>query len=200
MTIVSEANQYFIKKKIAHTSQRKRKMSSGASLDVVPTRASLLLNSAPKEIKPVVYESYKAKPRSGPRKPNTNAAAKSADNELDMKRVRQEVFNFGISGYGFEDQQRAKIALAVKLGAKPPKNAYTNYKDLIEEKKNSKAKAAEEAYIRTVGKNSSGRATVSCNKLTNRFTKQKRRAKDVSDITAHYGVVNPKIHKKKKKK
>ena len=100
----------------------------------------------------------------------------------------------------FEDQQKAKIALAVKLGAKPPKNAYKNYKELIEEKKLEKAKAAEEAYIRTVGKTSSGRATVSCNKLTNRFTKQKKRAKDVTNLTQHYGVVNPKIHKKKRNK
>lgn len=173
-------------------------MSTASALDVVPTRASLLLKNAQKDFKPVVYESHKAKGKSTTSKPGNQA--KSSDNELDMKKVRQEVFNFGISGYGFEDQQKAKIALAVKLGAKPPKNAYKNYKELIEEKKEAKAKAAEEAYIRTVGKNSSGRATVSCNKLTDRFTKQKRRAKDVTNITAHYGVVNPNIHKKKKKK
>lgn len=173
-------------------------MSSDPALDIIPTRASLLLKSAPTEFKAVVFESHKPKPRkivAG--KPA--ATAKGDGNELDMKRVRQEVFNFGISGYGFEDQQKAKIALAVKLGAKPPKNPYRNYKELTEEKKLEKAKAAEEAYIRTVGKNSSGHATVSCNKLTNRFTKQKRRAKDVTNLTQHYGVVNPKIHKKKKK-
>lgn len=174
-------------------------MSSNNSLDVVPTRASLLLKSPPKEFKAVVFETHKAKPRSVTARPISNAT-KATNDELDMKKVRHEVFNFGISGYGFEDQQKAKIALAVKLGAKPPKNVYKNYKELIEEKKEAKTKAAEEAYIRSVGKNSSGRATVSCNKLTNRFTKQKRRAKDVTDITAHYGVVNPKIHKKKKKK
>lgn len=174
-------------------------MSDGNSLDVVPTRASLLLKSAPNQFKAIVFESHKAKPRTAKPRPSGDAA-KADDGALDMKRVRQEVFNFGISGYGFEDQQKAKIALAVKLGAKPPKNEYKNYKQLIEEKKQAKAKAAEDAYIRSVGKNSSGRATVSCSKLTNRFTKQKRRAKDVTDITAHYGVVNPKIHKKKKKK
>lgn len=174
-------------------------MSSDTALDIVPTRASLLLKSAPNEFKAVVFETHKSKSR-------TTAPAKlittktDAGNEYDMKKVRNEVFNFGLSGYGFEDQQKAKIALAVKLGAKPPKNPYKNYKELTEEKKLEKAKAAEEAYIRTVGKNSSGRATVSCNKLTNRFIKQKKRAKDVTNLTQHYGVVNPKIHKKKKKK
>lgn len=173
-------------------------MASDNTLDIIPTRASRL-KAAPADFKAVVFETHKAKPRkassaAGP------AAKKSDDNKLDMKKVRHEVFNFGISGYGFEDQQKAKVALAVKLGAKPPKGAYKNYKELIDERKQAKSKAAEEAYIRTVGKNSSGRATVGCNKLVNRFTKEKRRAKDVSNLTQHYGVVNPKIHKKKKKR
>lgn len=170
-----------------------------ATLDLVPTKASLLSKVAPTEFKAVVFETYKPKKRAAV--PNRQTSSKKDDDSaLDMKRVRHEVFNFGISGYGHEDQQKAKIALAVKLGAKPPKNVYKNYKELIEENKQAKAKATEEAYIQTVGKNSMGRATVSCNKLTNRFAKKKSRSNKVSDITQHYGIINPKIHKKKKKK
>lgn len=172
-------------------------MATDNALDIVPTRASRV-NDASANFKAIVFESHKAKAR----KSATAGivAKKSDDSEFDMKKIRHEVFNFGISGYEFEDQQKAKMALAVKLGAKPPKGVNKNYKELIDERKQAKAKAAEEAYIRTVGKNSSGRATVSCNKLVNRFTKEKRRAKDVTNITQHYGVVNPNVAKKKRKR
>lgn len=181
-------------------------MPEDPSLDIIPTRAMLLKKKeAVSEFKAVVFESHKSKKSNGTKKfpQNRHGAGKDKDEEdgLDMKRVRHEVFNFGISGYNFEDQQKAKVALAVKLGAKPPKNSYKNYKDLQAENKEAKAKAKEEAYIRTVGKNSAGLATVSCNKLVNRFKKKitKKSKNSVGELTKHYGVINPTIHKKKKK-
>ncbi|XP_055302009.1 uncharacterized protein C1orf131 [Sitodiplosis mosellana] len=176
-----------------------------SSLDIVPTKAMLLKkNLVVNEFKAVVFETHKSKKSD---KTNRFSQKKRSAGEerdepggLDMKRVRHEVFNFGISGYNFQDQQKAKVALAVKLGAKPPKNAYKNYKELQVENKEAKAKAKEEAYIRTVGKNSAGLATVSCNQLVNRFTKKTKKNKNnVGELTKHYGVVDPKIQKKKKK-
>lgn len=180
-------------------------MSTDSTLDIVPTRAMLLKKSTePTDFKAVVYETHKSKKRTAAKATTTMLGTnngKDDDDVFDMRKARYEVFNFGISGYDFKDQQKAKIALAVKLGAKPPKNAYTNYKDLQLERKDAKEKAAEEAYIRTVGKNSSGQATVSCNKLVNRVMKKKKKNNNnVGELTKHYGVVNPKIHKKKKKK
>lgn len=179
-------------------------MSVDPTLDIVPTRAMLLKKSTePTDFKAVVFETHKSKRGAGSKsaaaKRGTNNG-KDDDDGFDMKRARNEVFNFGISGYDFKDQQKAKIALAVKLGAKPPKSIYTNYKDLQTERKQAKEKAAAEAYIRTVGKNSSGQAIVSCNKLFNRVTKKKKANNNVGELTKHYGVINPKIHKKKKKK
>lgn len=179
-------------------------MSEDPSLEIVPTRAMLLQKKkAASEFKAVVFETHKPKRNSakklGLKRENEDKSSDDRD-ALDMKRVRHEVFNFGISGYNFHDQQKAKIALAVKLGAKPPKNSYKNYKELQAEKKEAKAKAQEEAYIRSVGKNSAGMATVSCNKLVNRFTKKKKAKSTVGELSQHYGVVNPKIHKKKKHK
>lgn len=173
-----------------------------AELEIIPTKAMLLKKKeAVSEFKAVVFETHKKKKPGDSKKFAQKRPNESDDQDtLDMKRVRHEVFNFGISGYNFQDQQKAKIALAVKLGAKPPKNAYKNYKDLKADIKETKAKAKEEAYIRTVGKNSAGMATVSCNKLVNRFVKKKKAANTVGALTQHYGVVNPKIHKKKKKK
>lgn len=180
-------------------------MSVDPTLDIVPTRAMLMKKSTePTDFKAVVFETYKSKKGAGAKSAATRRGANPEQNDdgFDMKKARYEVFNFGLSGYDFKDQQKAKIALAVKLGAKPPKNAYKNYKDLQTERKQAKERAAEEAYIRTVGKNSSGQATVSCNKLVNRITKKKKSKANntVGELTQHYGVVNPKIHKKKKKK
>lgn len=181
-------------------------MSADPTLDIVPTRAMLLKKSTePTDFKTVVYETHKSKKSVGSKSMVSKKGAntgKDDDDGFDMKKARYEVFNFGISGYDFKDQQKAKIALAVKLGAKPPKNAYTNYKDLQAERKQAKERAAEEAYIRTVGKNSSGQATVSCNKFVNRVSrlKKKKANNNVGELTKHYGVINPKIHKKKKKK
>lgn len=180
-------------------------MSADNSLDIVPTKAMLLKKKeAASEFKAVVFETYKSKKSDGSKKFGKKRQNAGEDDEerdaLDMKRVRHEVFNFGVSGYNFQDQQKAKVALAVKLGAKPPKNSYKNYKDLQAENKEAKTKAKEEAYIRTVGKNSAGMATVSCNKLVNRFTKKKKAKDTVGALTQHYGIVNPKIHKKKKRK
>ncbi|XP_031638470.1 uncharacterized protein C1orf131 homolog [Contarinia nasturtii] len=180
-------------------------MSEDHSLDIIPTKAMLLKKKeAVSEFKAVVFETYKSKKSDGskkfPQKRKTSGHDSDEHDGLDMKRVRHEVFNFGISGYNFQDQQKAKIALAVKLGAKAPKNAYKNYKELQAENKESKAKAKEEAYIRSVGKNSAGMATVSCNKLVNRFVKKTKKNKNnVGELTKHYGIVNPNIHKKKKK-
>lgn len=182
------------------------------SLEIVPTKAMLLKKpEAATEFKAVVFETHKSKRTSGVKRLNEKAnqkidgtKSKSSDDALDMKRVRHEVFNFGISGYNFQDQQKAKIALAVKLGAKPPKNKYQNYKELQEEKKQAKEKEKEEAYIRTVGKNSAGMATISCNKLIDRYAKKRNKKQRTSNavgaLTKHYGVVNPKIHKKTKRK
>lgn len=186
-------------------------MSLDNTLEIVPTRAMRLKKpEAASEFKAVVFETHKPKhsangvKRLNDKKSDGGPKSKSNDDGLDMKRVRHEVFNFGISGYNFQDQQKAKIALAVKLGAKPPKNAYQNYKELQAAKKKAKEKEKEEAYIRTVGKNSAGMATISCNKLIDRYAKKKnkrqRATNAVGELTKHYGIVNPKIHKKTKRK
>lgn len=179
-------------------------MESDRALEIIPTKAMLLQKEkAANDFKAVVFESHKSKKSQSTGTINKRTVGKSDkdDNGIDMKRVRHEVFNFGISGYNFQDQQKAKIALAVKLGAKPPKNEYKNYKDLQAEIKESKTREKEEAYIRSVGKNSAGQATVSCNKLVNRFVKKLKNTKNtVGELTQHYGILNPKMKRKKKKK
>uniref|UniRef100_A0A023GB65 Uncharacterized protein n=1 Tax=Amblyomma triste TaxID=251400 RepID=A0A023GB65_AMBTT len=66
---------------------------------------------------------------------------------IDFKKARYDVLKFGIKGLEKPKQEEAKIALAVQLGAKPPKNKYMNYKELIYERKEQKIKNREERIV-----------------------------------------------------
>ncbi|XP_063606636.1 uncharacterized protein C1orf131 homolog [Penaeus indicus] len=64
--------------------------------------------------------------------------------EEDMKKLRFEVMKFGMTGFQKKKQEDERINLAVRLGAKPPKNKAINYKQLIEMRKEEKRKELEE--------------------------------------------------------
>ena len=42
--------------------------------------------------------------------------------EKQLKRVRYDVFKLGMSGFHKEKKEDTRVALAIKLGAKPPRN------------------------------------------------------------------------------
>lgn len=67
--------------------------------------------------------------------------------EISFKKARYDILKFGIKGLDKPEQQEAKIALAVELGAKPPKNKYVNYKEFIQQKKEQKVKEREEKIV-----------------------------------------------------
>lgn len=168
-------------------------------LDIVPTRAMRLQTATQSSVKATVFESYKSKksaltPNLKGRPAGTSTNASESVPEFDLKRAKHEVLNFGISGFDSKDKHAAKLALAIRLGAKPPKNSYTNYKDLLVEKKKQQTEAAEQSAFRQIGKNSQGAASVTYKKLHS----ARRKKKLQGQIDRHYGVVNPKIHKKKK--
>lgn len=171
-------------------------------LDIVPTRAMRLQAAAQSSIKATVFESHRSKKSAlasnlkiRPGGTSTTANASDSGNpEFDLKRAKHEILNFGISGFDSKDKHAAKLALAIRLGARPPKNEYTNYKDLLAEKKKQQAEAAEQSAFRQIGKNAQGAASVTYKKLHS----ARRKKKLQGQIDRHYGVVNPKIHKKKK--
>ena len=96
--------------------------------------------------------------------------------EIEMKRARFEVIKFGMTGLKKKKAQEAKIALAVSLGAKPPRNKKKNYKEILNEKKLQKVK--EERQKTTSG-------------LTQSLKKPKKRRKfnKESGILGVYGKV-----------
>ncbi|KAF7403210.1 hypothetical protein HZH68_006004 [Vespula germanica] len=61
--------------------------------------------------------------------------------ELEMKRARYDVIKFGISGFKSSKAKEAKVELAIRLGAKPPKNQNLNYK-VLKHKRKKEAMAA----------------------------------------------------------
>lgn len=60
--------------------------------------------------------------------------------ELEMKRIRYEVMKFGMSGFRKAEAKKAKVALAISLGAKSSKNRKINYKKLKDIKQREKRK------------------------------------------------------------
>lgn len=55
-----------------------------------------------------------------------------------MKKARYDVIKFAMTGLSGTDKHDAETALAISLGAKAPKSAYVNYKDLQATRKKEK--------------------------------------------------------------
>ena len=63
--------------------------------------------------------------------------------KFDMKNARFEVFKLGLNALSKQDRVDAKIALAIKLGAKPPKNPCLPLAELKEKRRREKEEEAE---------------------------------------------------------
>ncbi|XP_035226481.1 uncharacterized protein C1orf131-like, partial [Stegodyphus dumicola] len=64
---------------------------------------------------------------------------------FNYTKARYEVMRFALSGFEKEKQIKSKVAMAIRLGAKPPKKEYTNYKVLMQEKLEEKERKKNEA-------------------------------------------------------
>ncbi|XP_043795297.1 uncharacterized protein C1orf131 homolog [Apis laboriosa] len=118
--------------------------------DFIPTRVSRIKKDAVKEFVSVNYEKPKKKKEIIKSKENNDIQnfkfniTKNEQNEnndekkkkeLEMKRIKYEVMKFGMSGFKGIEAEEAEIALAISLGAKPPKKKGINYKILKHERK-----------------------------------------------------------------
>ncbi|XP_053692082.1 uncharacterized protein C1orf131 homolog [Sabethes cyaneus] len=190
----------------------------------VPTKASLLKKcSEENEFKLVVFEPVKAKknklekPKSFPlpsevqdKESGTESEPDIADifsdayrrkrkpredpRTFDISRARKEVINFGISGLDKETKHEARVALAIKLGAKPPKNVYRNYKEILADRKREK-EDSERASRRRKGQSFGAAKSFQQHQL-----RARQKAAHPGSVTRHYGVVDPKIRDKKRRK
>lgn len=67
---------------------------------------------------------------------------KPDDSVFNYKTARNEVINFGMSGFDAKSKQSAQVELAIKLGARPLKQKHKNYKEFLAEKKLEKVETS----------------------------------------------------------
>ncbi|XP_012537894.1 uncharacterized protein C1orf131 homolog [Monomorium pharaonis] len=106
--------------------------------------------------------------------------------EKEMKKLRYEVIKFGMSGFDKPKAKKAKVELAISLGAKPPKNRRQNYNVLKTRRKKEKERKTQEGH-------KSG--------LTNSLLKPKfkKAQKKDSNILKVYGKISKNVLDKQKK-
>ncbi|VEN35970.1 unnamed protein product [Callosobruchus maculatus] len=154
---------------------------SNKALGLIPTKASLLKKT---QLDFQVSSHISHKPRKDKTVENSADSAIS-DNKNDkvynIKRLKQEIKSFTLQNA--ENKKEAKIQLAIKLGAKPPKNKYTNYKTLVKEKQKQKQREMKAAAFQQLGKNSHGR----CNAKGKSY--DRKRKKEKGGILDIYGKV-----------
>ncbi|KAK5650913.1 hypothetical protein RI129_001942 [Pyrocoelia pectoralis] len=133
------------------------------SVDFIPTKSSMLNKDCNKDFESVTFTSYKKKIK--PTTSTSSPTSKSKKNDFfDVKKARYEVLKFGISGFEQHKKEEAKIRLAIKLGAKPPKNKYKNYKALLEERKKEKEMKDDNLKFQQLGKDQQGKSLVKTKK------------------------------------
>jgi len=153
----------------------------------VPTRFSKLRNIDASNIQVVVHENKKTNfnVRRAPVDELKNK--KTETNEMDMKKVRFEVFKFGMSGFKPEKKEEVKVALAIKLGAKPPKNKGYNYKEYRLIKEGQLKEQLEQQKLLAIGKTKTGRPVTKGKK---KFVNRKGKQSGILDPYGKAGKVN----------
>jgi len=143
--------------------------------DFVPTRGSQNKKTAMSGYVSVNYEAPKKKLKSTDDSYDKDKSAMKPtpaelkeQQEKEMKKLRYEIIKFGMSGFEKPKAKKAKVELAISLGAIPPKNRRMNYKVLKTRRKIEKEKKKEEGHksgftssllkpkLKKVGKKDSG--------------------------------------------
>ncbi|KAL4714625.1 hypothetical protein ACJJTC_019688 [Scirpophaga incertulas] len=118
-------------------------------MSLIMTKAAMALKNV-NNFQIVRYESHKPKKKEkldSDQKEDTNLKGITKNKDVDLKKIRHEVVKFGMSGFDTTKKEEAKIALAVSLGAKPPKREYINYKELMAKRKQEKKKLLEDKQL-----------------------------------------------------
>jgi GTP cyclohydrolase FolE2 len=153
----------------------------------VPTRCSTLQNVDAHDIQVVVHKNKKTGINVGRAYVDKLKDKKVQTKDLDMKKVRYEVFKFGMSGFKPEKKEEVKVALAIKLGAKPPKNKGYNYKELKLMKEKQLKEQLEQQKLLAVGKTKTGRPVAKGKK---KFVNRKGKQSGILDPYGKAGKVN----------
>ncbi|GLH06177.1 hypothetical protein R5R35_010185 [Gryllus longicercus] len=160
--------------------------------EFIVTKSALVKKRKADEFECVKFESYKSNKKIEEKK--TGKKQPTRTREIDVNKVTHEVVKFGIAGMKPEERRKAKETLLIKLGAKPPKREYMNYKNLMQ--KNREEKARLEFLAKT-------QPDDPINNLLNRTKKKKQPThtqKRKNNILEAYGKPGQNtVHKKHKK-
>lgn len=113
----------------------------------------------------------------GPKKKKS----KKNKTETTYQSARREIINFGIAGSAATDKMDLNQQLAIKLGAKKPKNPARNYKEILEEKRKQKL---EEGRI--------NKRTVFGTSASLQYKSQKKKPRKDDGLLKRYGRVEKK--------
>lgn len=139
--------------------RRQNKLAEAASDSGPSKRIETLatkLNATAAKIVPevIVYQDPRKRPKAASKNSDTSQKSRKLkddnDTTLTMKQARFDVFKFGIRGLDKEGQHEARVALALRLGAKPEKKKclpYDQFKEQARARKEELAKEKELAKI-----------------------------------------------------
>ena len=127
----------------------KRLESSENGVNIIKTKGT---QSNPKAAKivPEVVTYLDPRKRTKQSKDNVKQNLKNSEEEtqeVTMKQARFDVFKFGVKGFDKEGQHEARVALALKLGAKPEKKKCLPYVELKEKRKIEKEEKLRELEL-----------------------------------------------------
>lgn len=106
---------------------------------------------------------------------------------FDIKRARHDVIRFGASGLDVKEKKNAQIALAVKLGAKPPKGVPKSLKEFQDERRAIKQKDSQKDGLQP-----KPITHFHPNQLISTALRRKRKRRDEQNTIGAYGKVDKK--------
>ncbi|XP_033110298.1 uncharacterized protein C1orf131 homolog, partial [Anneissia japonica] len=71
----------------------------------------------------------------------------SRDGIMSLKKAKIDVHQFGLGGFTYEDKEKMEMQRAIRLGARPLKKEYMNYKELIKKQKEQREADAKQKEI-----------------------------------------------------
>jgi hypothetical protein len=135
----SSGLETFSKKREKKIQKRKKKKADARALQqslLIPTLATRG-STAVHQPEIVTFVSHKKKNKAEKQEPSEDKSLETE--EISMKQARFEVFKFGLNALSKKDRTEAKVALAIRLGAKPPKNVCLPYAELKAQRRQERA-------------------------------------------------------------
>merc|ERR1711953_1171197 len=125
------------KRKRQKANKKLKKSGEDSTVKIIETQATKL-NAKAAKIVPEIVTYLDPKKRNREKSEKTKEKQVEILEEVTMKQARFDVFKFGIKGFDKEGQHEARVALALKLGAKPEKKKCLPISELKEKRKQEK--------------------------------------------------------------